>query len=583
MHPALWQLEYLFDVGAKSWLVHLGVVSFAFYALGTHTTGTYVWLGGMLFLSAALLLLCRTGALLKSGHEQALVLFGWGHTVLTSFVGIGWGVGAIIAAQSSFEELMVFSLALGGTALGAISSQSSVMRSCLTSLWTSIPLLAFAHYLFDSDTSAVPNAALMILYGLIMSILAYRVNGFLTANHDLAADLDLQVEALKISNQELAFERERADSANTSKSRFLAHASHDLRQPLHAIGMLTSGLHHEDLPKSARESVWKIEQSVTAMSALFRSLLNFSTLELGQVKISAAPVDLNALLHQIVELNTSAAERSGCRLKVSPTRHWVTADPALLTNMVQNLVSNAIKYSPGERILVGTKLRGEHVSICVIDQGPGIEQAEQPLVFQEFYRPTQLHETHQDGLGLGLSLVARFAKLMNLECHLRSVEGRGTSVEISGLIPTAQQALQHGPSAVPPHRLSGLHVHVVDDDPATLAATVAVLERWGCQASSSLTVPNTLDALDFLITDYELASGVTGKDCIARMRQNTSAALPALIVSGRVDLHLNTLGIEDPVALLAKPAHPAQLRALMLSLLIRSDEMKDLRISERPR
>ncbi len=573
MYPALWQLNYLFEVGAKSWLVHFGVVSFAFYALGTHTTGTYVWLGSMLFLSASLLALCQKGSRLSKDNDPLLLFLGWCHTALTVCVGIGWGLGAMIAAQSSFEELMVFSLALGGTALGAISSQSSVMRSCLASLWTSIPLLAYAHYSFGVGSSAIPNAAMMILYGLIMSILAYRINGFLGANHDLAADLDLQVEALKVSNQELAFERERADSANTSKSRFLAHASHDLRQPLHAIGMLTSGLHHEDLPKSARESVWKIEQSVTSMSELFRSLLNFSTLELGQIQVSRVPLDLNALLHQIVELNMSAADRAGCTLTISPTKHWVIADPALLTNVVQNLISNAIKYSPGQRILVGTKLRGNHVSILVIDQGPGIDAAEQDLIFQEFYRPAHQHETHQDGLGLGLSLVAQFSKLMDLKCQLRSVVGQGTLVEISGLTPTPAQVLQQGPSTLPPHRLAGLRVHVVDDDAATLAATVSTLERWGCNASSSLAIPKTMDDIDFLITDYELAAGDTGKDCIDQLRGNISASLPALIVSGRDDLELEALDIEEPIALLAKPAHPAQLRALMLSLLIRSDEL----------
>ena len=575
MYPAPWQLIYLFDVGAKSWLVHLGVVSFAFYALGTHTTGTYVWLGLMLFLSFSLLVLCRKGAQIEKDNTALLSIFGWCHTALTVGVGVGWGAGAIIAAQNSFEELMIFSLALGGTALGAISSQSSVMRSCLASLWTSMPLLAFAHYSFGGGSSGVPNAALMILYGLIMSILAYRINGFLSANHHLAADLDLQIAALKVSNQQLAFERERADSANTSKSRFLAHASHDLRQPLHAIGMLTSGLHHEDLPKSARESVWKIEQSVTAMSELFRSLLSFSTLELGRVTVSPSPIDLNALLHQIVELNMSAADRAQCALKVSPTKHWVIADPALLTNMIQNLLSNAIKYSSGERILVGTKMRGDQVSVLIIDQGPGIDEAEQALVFQEFYRPAHQYETHQDGLGLGLSLVARFAKLMNLDCQLRSVKGRGTSVEISGLKLTSPQILQQGPSTLPPHRLSGLRVHVVDDDAATLTATVSTLERWGCQASSSLSIPEALGDIDLLITDYELSAGKTGKECIEQMRRNTTSSLPALIVSGRVELPLAELGIAEPVALLAKPAHPAQLRALMLSLLIRSDEMND--------
>ncbi|MBV1886914.1 MAG: hybrid sensor histidine kinase/response regulator [Parvibaculaceae bacterium] len=573
MYPAPWQLVYLFDVGAKSWLVHFGVVTFAFYALGTQTTQTYIWLGCMLFLSASLLLLCRKGARIEIDNTALLSIFGWFHTGLTIAVGIGWGAGAFIAAQTSFEELMVFSLALGGTALGAISSQSSVMRSCMASLWTSLPLLALAHYTFGVNGSGIPNAALMLLYGLIMSILAYRINGFLSANQSLTADLDLQVAALKDSNQQLAVERERADSANTSKSRFLAHASHDLRQPLHAIGMLTSGLHHENLPKSARESVWKIEQSVTAMSELFRSLLNFSTLELGQITLSPSPIELNALLHQIVELNMSAADRAACDLIVSPTTHWVIADPALLTNMVQNLVSNAIKYSPGERILVGTKMRGDTISVFVIDQGPGIDQAEQDLVFQEFYRPAHQHETHQDGMGLGLSLVARFAKLMDLNCQLQSVKGHGTSVEISGLRLTIPQVLQQGPSTLPPHRLSGLRVHVVDDDAATLAATVSTLERWGCQASSSLTIPETVLEIDFLISDYELASGVTAVDCIEQMRGNAAVPLPALIVSGRVDLQLGEMEVAEPVAFLAKPAHPAQLRALMLSLLIRSDEI----------
>jgi len=194
-----WQLDYLFDLGFQGWLVHIGVISltaaFLFYSL-PGTVWPLYWAGLMAFLSAALV-----GLSYYYESRQNLTLpqakrAGYLHTLLTGCVGITWGTGAFGAASGTFETLLVYSLALGGTALGAVSSQHAVLRSCFVSLWTSVPLLAAAHYVHEGVHLPAVNAAMMILYAVILSILSLRMSGFLNSNKDLTRQLDRRLAEL---------------------------------------------------------------------------------------------------------------------------------------------------------------------------------------------------------------------------------------------------------------------------------------------------------------------------------------------------------------------------------------------------
>lgn len=561
LYPELWQFNYLFSIGTRSWLVHCFVVTVVFTAMRGQGDFFVIWYIVMLCVSVTMLYICRVGEQLDIVTQSTRIKYlGLAHTVFVILVGIIWGIGAIKAAAISYGAALFFSLALGGTALGAVSSQSVVMRSCLSSIWTSVSLLAFAHWFIIPDTTGRYSAGLMFLFGVTLTILANRMNGFLVANHKLRKDLELQVVELEAA-------RQIASEANASKSRFMAHASHDLRQPLHAIGLLNSNLQHEEMSDFAQDTVKKIDTSVASMSELFRALLDFSALELGQITIQKSRFDIVELLDEIVVRNLEQAKRKQCKLSVSAGACWVETDRSLLTNIIQNLVSNAIKYAPGKPILLRTDLVDKIITVSVLDQGSGIPSAEIKAVFKEYYQMERHDGQKADGLGLGLALVQKFSAILGLECTMKSDSTSGTKVQIAGLKAARPQAGETKKNRKMQHPLADLKVHVVDDDPEILAATVKLLKRWGCIATASAQIPEGTLGVDFLITDFHLGNGMNGKECIMRMRQAEVGYLPAIIITGQQNINLDILKIPEPVGLLEKPASAQHIRSLMLSQL----------------
>ncbi|MBZ0214999.1 MAG: hypothetical protein K8F25_00460 [Fimbriimonadaceae bacterium] len=288
----------MFELGFQGWMLHCFVVLFTFLTQDTSWIIMQVWLATMLGLSLAQACLCRYFSHEKATSARRLRQAGWVHTFLTSFVGITWGLGAVWVSHGSFDSLLIFTLALGGTALGTVSAQHSVMRSCLASIWTSIPLLAVAHLSHADPVTGKANAAMMVLYGMVLTFLAVRMSRFLVANRVLSEDLRKRVRQVTRISKAYQGEFTRAEDANLAKSRFLAHASHDLRQPVHAIGMLTANLQETGLTKIQRKMVEDIDRSVRALSRLFRSLLDLSALDVGNVVVHPEPVELGALLNR---------------------------------------------------------------------------------------------------------------------------------------------------------------------------------------------------------------------------------------------------------------------------------------------
>ena len=235
-------LVHLFDLGFQGWMTHCLVVIFTFLTQDTSQTKLQFWLGAMLGLSIAQALLCRRFASNRPNSTRAFQRAGWVHTALTTLVGINWGMGAIWVSHGNFDALLIYTLVLGGTALGTVSAQHSVLRSCMASIWTSIPLLAMAHLSHSNPVAARANAAMMLLFGMILTFLAFRMARFLASNRSLSGDLRRRIHQITRISKAYQAERRRADEANLAKSRFLAHASHDLRQPVHALGSRAANL-----------------------------------------------------------------------------------------------------------------------------------------------------------------------------------------------------------------------------------------------------------------------------------------------------------------------------------------------------
>ncbi len=574
LRPQPWQLKYLFKIGSYSWLVHIVVVILVFFAIRAKGDFFAFWLIAMIAASSLMTGISRLGAGLDQQSQSRLLLrLGAAHTLLTIIVGVLWGAGAIAASHLSLQNTQFFALALGGTALGAVSSQSAFLRSCYSSIWTSVPMLAYAYWSYSPDPVGHITAMMILSYAVLLSLMAGRMHGFLLDNHKLAEDLAHQVRTLEESTKQLEIARQFAASSNEAKSRFLAHASHDLRQPLHAIGLLNSNLQHEEMSDFARETVRKIDQSVANMSELFRSLLDYSALDLGHVQSQIGRYNLEDLLRGVANRNLETAQQANCEILVQTPSVWVETDHTLLTNIVQNLVSNAIKYAPGKPITIGATPQGETITIYVTDQGKGIASSKIDDVFKEFYREQEPGTQKTEGLGLGLALVKSYSQILGLSCTMHSESGRGTTVEIGGIKRILEQT-ESGSKPTSSHlRLAGLKVHVVDDNIDIQNATVKLLDSWGCIATSSEGIPQTRLGIDLLITDFDLDDQTTGINCIRRMREIEGRQIPALVITGVQNLNQSQLDIEAPFGMIEKPASAQQMRSLILSLLTKEKSL----------
>ncbi len=568
-----WQLRYLFDLGFQGWMVHVGVVlltSSMMVSALPEARWPFLWLGAMLLLSVTLGFLCRAHAT-GAYSDERLIRAGYAHTALTGAVGLVWAAGALGVTAGSFNLLAVYSLALGGTALGAVSSQHAVLRSALTSIWSSVPVLGVAHIVESGVLADLPIALMMLLYAMILSILALRMHRFLTANHDLTLSLDAKVSELTVALAGLKAANLEAKEANLAKSRFLAQASHDLRQPIHAIGLLTASLKATRLSREQKQMLASVDQSVDSVTNLFASLLDISRIETGGVEPRPVPVDLGAFMRRVVHQNRELASKAGCTLRFVPTKCWVETDPNLLFTMVQNVLSNAFKYAPGSRILLGLRRAGRHTNLQISDTGPGIDPAHTEAVFSEYVR-LEINENLPtvEGMGLGLSIVRRLGGLLGLDVTLASQLGIGTSVLISGFEPVAP--VDAGPPpAVLNHPLSGRRICLVEDDEKVRLATASLLERWGCKVTAWMGQEEIGGEYDAILTDMHLGTGKDGLTIIAELRGRIGSHLPAIVLTGRSDEATLSAIHRAGIPVLGKPVAPPELRAALTRICLEAD------------
>ena len=351
--------------------------------------------------------------------------------------------------------------------------------------------------------------------------------------------------------------------ANQEKSRFLAQASHDLRQPIHSIGLFTACLRDANLPREELRLVDNIDRSLHTVSQLFRSILDIYTLDNGQLEPQSEPVNLDALLRDVVKQNQEAARWAGVELRLRPCRYWVEVNPGLLTTLVQNLVSNALKYAAGQPVLIGVRRRGSELVIVIYDKGRGIAAEHLPEVFKEFYRVRHERDKDVEGLGLGLSIVQRIGRLIGLQVHLHSRVERGTCASVRGLKAIAPRIAVARPAPVQ-SRLQGLRVCLVEDDASVLMATSALLEKWGCEVEGHSDGLNVITDCDIIIADYDLGTKISGAECIAAIRERRGWEVPAMIMTGHEMARIRALVQDQNISVLAKPVRPPELRAVLL-------------------
>lgn len=384
-------------------------------------------------------------------------------------------------------------------------------------------------------------------------------------------DLQRQVDA---ATRELLEKKDEAERGNRAKTRFLAAASHDLRQPMHALGLFVAELGQKPHAPDTRRLVEQIAISAETMENLLDSLLDISRLDVGALDRQIKPFPLQPLLERIeVDYRREAGLR-GQRLRLRPTSLWVESDPLLLERILHNLISNALRYTPGGTILVACRKRGRKVRIEVRDNGPGIAPEAQEAIFQEFVQLDNPERNRAKGLGLGLAIVRRLTDLLEHPLQLKSSPGRGSLFAIE--LPSAAPGIltdHHQPA--PAQALARLRVVLVDDDELALASTTGLLESWGCQVNAADTGAALLatlrpgdEAPDIIVCDYQIAGTGDGLQLIEQLRGHFARQIPAVILSGDTSpataTAIQQADIQQAdIPLLHKPVRPAKLRALL--------------------
>jgi two-component system, sensor histidine kinase len=388
-------------------------------------------------------------------------------------------------------------------------------------------------------------------------------------------DLERQVEAV---TQELRLKKEQAESATLAKSRFLAAASHDLRQPSHALGMFVARLGQLPMQAQMRQLVDNLELSVHAMQDLLDGLLDLSRLDSGNVQVRMEAVDLNDLLGSVRGALQNTAEAKGLRLRIRPTSVWATSDALLLQRMLLNLVINAIRYTEHGTVLVACRplADGQGVRIEVRDSGIGIAAEHHEDIFKEFYQLANRAGDRNFGLGLGLNIVQRSAVLLGHQIALRSQVGCGTRFSIvlercpPGTAPT-QLASEHLQPAL--GDVSGLQVLLIEDNANAREAVHQLLLSWGCQVHAAANLAQALQLLqeqgapNVILSDYHLGASETGIACIDRLRAQAGMGIPACLMSGETHEDFLQEVKRAGLPLLHKPVRPAKLRSLLRRML----------------
>jgi Na+/proline symporter/CheY-like chemotaxis protein len=371
-------------------------------------------------------------------------------------------------------------------------------------------------------------------------------------------------------NAELGRAKAEADDANVSKTRFIAAASHDILQPLNAARLYVTSLIERQRAGEDGDLVQNIDASLEAVEEIFAALLDISRLDTGAMQPEMTDFRIDELLQRLEVEFAPLAREKGLELKFMPCALAVRSDRRLLRRLLQNLVSNAIKYTPAGGVVIGCRRRGARLRIDVYDTGIGIPQGKRRAVFKEFHRLDQGARVAR-GVGLGLSIVERIARVLDCEVALKSNVGRGSrfSVEVPRAAAAIGAPVLHAVPKAAAGQLAGTVALCIDNERAILDGMQTLLGGWGCRVLKAADLAEALAAIegsglhpDGLLVDYHLDGG-NGMVAIAELRRRHGRDVPAILVTADRSVHVREEARAAGVHVLNKPVKPASLRALI--------------------
>lgn len=443
--------------------------------------------------------------------------------------------------------------------------------------WISAPLRRLAHAVRYLGTGEDPVQVELTDYTEIGEL----QQGF---NHSAAALFDVQrgmQHQIQQATQELARKNSALEAASIAKARFLAAASHDLRQPLYALTLFSSALAVDENDPMRLDRIAHIQECVAALDHLFSELLDLSRLETGAQQIEITEFALDQVFDEVSCNFRMIAEQHELRLVIRKTPLWVRSDRTMLARIINNLVSNALHYTQHGGVLVGARHQDDGtVRVDVWDTGSGIAPEHAAHVFDEFYRVdshagSNAPDTARRGLGLGLATVQRLAALLSMQVQLKSRVHQGTLFHFR----LPQAPAQYVPALQPPGPVpdvSGMHVLVIDDEPAILSGIGFLLRSWGCEVSTAQDKTQALELVedldhrpDLVISDLGLRDGETGLDVLAALdryyARDGMSPFPRLMITGETRSSRLREIHDQRIPMLYKPVSPEKLREAMAS------------------
>ena len=488
-------------------------------------------------------------------------------TALSLAEGIGWAwsqVGLTAAHNTGATDLVM--LVVGGVVAAAFPGFSPYLPAFFA-LFVPATLSVLVVSLTAPDPILRASFPMLLLWVCVMGALGVQANrsfkqlvGLRIRTADLAVDLQEQ--------------KEIAEAANKAKSTFLAAASHDLRQPVHALGLFVGALQGVAMASEGRRLVEQIEASMSAMDGLFTALLDISRLDAGAVEVHRRPFAIGPLLERICRDHDADVQQRGVALRAKRCSALVDSDPLLLERILRNFIANTVRYTERGRIVVGCRRRDAQLLVQVWDTGPGIPFDQQERVFQEYYQLGNPERDRSKGLGLGLAIVRRLADLLDCRLTLRSQSGRGSCFEVA--VPLAQgifEVIEPANDDRPDATAQGLVV-VIDDEQAIRDAMATLLGGWGYDVIVASSGDEAIQQLatclvrpDLLVSDYRLRDGENGIGVIERLRSEYNEPIPALLITGDTAPDRLSDAQASGLLLLHKPVANGRLRAAFAHLI----------------
>jgi signal transduction histidine kinase/ActR/RegA family two-component response regulator len=507
---------------------------------------------------------------------------GWRFVLLSGLSGCLWGsIGVVFFAPDSTIVTVYICIVLAGMTGGSVASLSAFRPAYLAYALPTV--LPFAVRCFIQG-----NSLFTVLGVLSLCILAINLSYSGIMQRTVRDSVALRFENIDLIRQ-LTEEKERAESANRSKSQFLAAASHDLRQPTHALGLYIATLRamaqapHID-PAGIVDLAQRLQTALMGMSQLLNVLLDISRLDAGVIQVTESSFALQSRLDALENQFAQAAAAKGLTLKILPSAIRLETDPVLLQNILSNLLSNAVRYTARGGVLLACRRRkadtdrGDEIEIRIVDTGVGIAPEQCSNIFREFYQVDNIARDREQGLGLGLAIVQRTAELLGARITLRSTPGKGSRFSV--FLPVkamhdaaALPAIADTRDAAAPHGQTKT-VLVIEDDKQVLDSMALLLRTWGLRVIAARSREQALAAVssdgdvpDLVLTDFWLAAGVTGIDAIHAVFQRTGRTMPAIIITGDTSAEGIYVAMRSGFQVLHKPLNPEEMRAALMAKL----------------